>query len=237
MFLGIDFLKLATNPRNWLNLAILVAVLYVGYIGYNWIYDRGAASRNQEITDLTKARDKAVSDYTRYKGEYDTWVENTKKAQEDLLAAQKTDLDARQARLEQAERDARNKPTAIKEVIKYVPAQVDATYRLPAGFVRLYADTLEGRPSPFSASGQVSGSQPFDVGEPSGIALSQFGQIAASNNAECVLRGKVIEEWQGWYRTNKPAYDKLIEWMKTYGPKSPNGDTVPSTAIEPAPAH
>lgn len=223
MFLGIDFIKLFLNPKTWLYLAILAAVSWSGYKGYNWIYDRGASSRDAEVTKLTGERDTAVANYDTYKGEYDTWIRTTKKAQEQYLKEQFADLEARQKRLTEAEAAARNKPTQIKEVIKYVPAEVDANYKLPVGFVRLYNDSIQGAATGTNAITGLPQGQFFDVGEASGIALSQFGQIAASNNAECVLRGKVIEEWQGWYQTNAASFERIRTWQDTNGPKHIEG--------------
>lgn len=228
------------NPKNWLYLALAAILSWGAYKGYNWIFDRGYNERSEEVVgqirDLTKERDDAVANYNKYKGEYDTWVRTTKNAQEQYMREQAAELKATQERLAAAEEAARNKPVTIKEVIKYVPVEVDAAYRLPAGLVRLYVDTLEGGSAP-GAGTQLPGSYPFDAGEASGIAMSQFGQIVASNNAECVLRGKVIEEWQNWYVRNKTAFDAIIKWQKENGPKpADNGDKSPSNAIAPAPA-
>lgn len=228
MFLGIDFIKLFLNPKTWLYLLILAAVTWSGYKGYNWIYDRGASSRDAEVTKLSGERDQAIADYNTYKGEYDEWVNKTKKAQEQYLAEQLADLKARQERLAAAEEAARNKPTQIKEVIKYVPAEVDTAFKLPVGFVRLYSESIQGAPAGTGSLTGLPQGQFFDVGETSGIALSQFGQIAASNNAECVLRGKVIEEWQGWYHTNAASFEKIRAWQDANGPKPIEGAGQPA---------
>ena len=215
-------LKQLLTPKNWLYAAGLALIVYLGHLGYNWIWDRGYEKRGeetkQEIADLTTERDTAVNNYNTYKGKYDDWVKNTKEAEEKYLAEQKLDLEKRQERLAAAEEAARNKPTKIKEVIRYVPAEVDATYRLSVGFVRLYRDTIEGTASFDQRAGLPQGLS-FDVGEASPIAMSQFGQFAGSNNAECVLRGKVIEEWQGWYKTNEASFEKLRTWQADNAPE------------------
>jgi hypothetical protein len=227
-------LKLVLNPKTWIYAAGLAVIVYLGHLGYSWIYDRGhvkgyekrTAETTKEIGELTTQRNEAVRKYNEYKGQYDNWVKNTKEAQEKYLAQQQADLDARAARLAEAERSARNKPTTIKEVIKYVPAQVDASYRLPVGFVRLYSESIQVQPAATDPITGLPQSHQFDVGEASGITMSQFGQIAAGNNAECVLRGKVIEEWQGWYNTNMPLFEAIRKWQLENGPK-PEGDLTP----------
>ena len=231
-----DLTKLL-NPKNLMYLVLLVVLGGAGWKGYNWIYDRGynkhAAETKELVDQLTKSRDEAVDNFNTYKGTYDDWVKNTKEANEQRLADQKKDLDAREKRLADAEKAFRNKPVTIKEVVKYVPAQVDATYHLPVGFVRLYRDSIEGRSAGADSGSGVSGSITQDAGEASGITMSQFGQIAASNNAECVLRGKVIDEWQGWYAHNKASIDQLQSWQRKYAPKGPIIEKPPSSAIGP----
>lgn len=217
----IDWTKLL-NPKNIaalvLSLLMLGGAIYGGYKVYNWVYDRGAASRDPEVAEAQRLQKEAEDNYKRYKGQYDNWVANTKNANEQYIKEQLADLDAREKRLQDAEIAARNKPTTIKEVIKYVPAEVDAAYRLPVGFVRLFSDTLQGTAASNSGTGLPGGVQ-VDAGEASGLALSQFGQITAFNNPECVLRGKVIEEWQDWYSVNKAKFDLLQKQQQENAPK------------------
>lgn len=208
------------TPRN---IAVLIAtiLLCIGlYKVYNWVWDRGHDSRNEEVAQIAKERDEAVAKYDQYKGEYDKWIANTKKAQEQYLKEQLADVAARQARLEQAEKDARNKPTTIKEVIKYVPAQVDATYRLPVGLVRLYGESLQGRPAGADSFVELPQGLGLNVGDASGLAVSEFGRIAAFNNAECVVRGAVIREWQDWYKVNKAKFDAVQQQQLDSAPKA-----------------
>lgn len=206
--------------RNIAYLAGLIVLIFAMYKGYNWVFDRGASSRDQEVVDAQKSQKDAEDRYEKYKGTYDNWVANTKKANEQYLKEQIADVHARQARLEQAEKDARNKPTTIKEVIKYVPAQVDATYRLPVGLVRLYGESLQGRPARTDSFAELSQGLALNVGDASGLAMSEFGRIAAVNNAECVVRGAVILEWQDWYEVNKAKFDALQKQQVDSAPKA-----------------
>lgn len=217
-----DLTKLL-NPKTWAYIVLLAILAWVGYKGYNWIYERGydqkAGEVKEQIDTLTSERDTAVNRYNTYKGTYDNWVANTKQAQERLLAEQAEGLKQREERLRLAELAAKNKPVTVKEVIKYVPAKVDAIYRLPVGFVRLYRESIEGGPAASDSLAGLPQSQWLDVGEASGLTVSQFGQIAAQNNAECVVRGKVIEEWQGWYETNAADFAKFRQWQEANAPK------------------
>lgn len=217
----IDWTKLI-NPKNIaalvLSLLMLGGAVYGGYKVYNWVYDRGAASRDPEVAEAQRLQKEAEDNYKRYKGEYDNWVANTKNANEQYIKEQLADIAARQGRLDEAEKAARNKPATIQEVIKYVPAEVDAAYRLPVGLIRLYNDTLQGTAGAYSGTGIPGGFQ-VDAGEASGTTMSQFGQVTAFNNTECVLRGKVIEEWQGFYEVNKAKFDALLKQQRETAPK------------------
>lgn len=217
----IDWTKLL-NPKNIaalvLSLLMLGGAIYGGYKVYNWVYERGATSRDAEVAEANRLKKEAVDNYDRYKGQYDNWVANTKNANEQYIKEQLADIAARQGRLEEAEKAARNKPATIQEVIKYVPAEVDAAYRLPVGLIRLYNDTLQGTTGSYSGTGLPGGVQ-VDAGEASGTTMSQFGQVAAFNNTECVVRGKVIEEWQGFYEVNKAKFDALLKQQRETAPK------------------
>lgn len=199
--------KWLAQPKSWLKLALLVALVWGSVQLYGFIYDRGAASRDKEVATLTTERNDAITQYTEYKAEYDNWVTNTKNAQAQFMREQADLISQLTKSLSEAEERYRNKPTTIKEVVRYVPAEVDARYPLPVGFLRLYVETLQG-PTAAPASGPfVPGSFSADVGEASPIALSQFGLIAGSNNAECVLRGEIIHAWQEWYFKVKKMYE------------------------------
>lgn len=225
---GLTWAKLL-NPKLWFGIAIVAILSWAGYLVYDSIWQKGYDERTAEvqkkIDELTSERNQAQTKLKEYKTEYGDWVKNTKDAQEKYLAEQKLDLEQRQQRLAAAEKALRNKPTTIREVVKYVPAEVDASYRLPVGFVRLYRESIEGSAAPINSSNVFSQSQFVDAGEASGITMSQFGQIAASNNAECVLRGKIIEEWQGWFEVNSKSFEAIRNWQLENGPKVPDSST------------
>lgn len=203
--------KWLSQPKSWLRILPTLALVWGLYQAYSFVHDRGAASRDKEIVQLQGERDEAVAKYNKYKGEYENWVTNTRDAQVRFLLEQGQTIKTLQLQLAEAEARAANKPVTIKEVIRYVPAEVDVQYPLPVGFVSLYSESLQGRPDSHAANGDLPGSRTFDVGEASPLTLSQFGLIASSNNAECVLRGEIIDSWQTWYYAAKEAWERRQE--------------------------
>jgi hypothetical protein len=97
--------------------------------------------------------------------------------------------------------------TIIKEVKTYVTQKSDAACTIPVGFVWMYDQSL----APEAAG--MAGGRPADVEAPSGVALSAVAETAASNNAECVERGAVIQSWQEWYVRNKDIYERAAKLM------------------------
>ena len=207
----IDLVALAKwlmKPKSWLYMLLLIFLVWGGFQAYQFVYDRGASSRDKEVARLTEERNEAVTNYTEYKSEYENWVRNTRDAQAQFMREQAVLIADLTKSLAEAEKRAREKPVTIKEVIRYVPAEVDARYPLPLGFVRLYADSLQRPASSATGGFDLPGGYTFDVGEASPLALSQFGLIASGNNAECVLRGEVIDAWQTWYEGAKADFER-----------------------------
>ena len=202
-----DWTKLL-NPKTWIYIVATALLVFAGWKVVGFIYDLGYDSRNTEVTKLEKERDNAVADYNTYRAEYLDWVANTRDAQHNALKDQIEINRQLNEKLRLAREAAANKPTTIKEVIRYVPAEVDASYPLPSGFIRLYVESLQGKTATDAAYGDFSRSDTFDVGKASPITLSQFGLIASRNNAECVVRGAVIESWQEWYLRAKASYER-----------------------------
>lgn len=200
------------NPKYWLYLILAGLCVWGGKQGYDWIHDRGmsqqAALDTKQISTLTKERNDAVTQYTSYKGEYDTWVRDTKTAKQEFDSEQADRLKSTEVKLTEALAQAKSKQIVIKEVIRYVPAEVDATYKLPLGFMRLYNQSLEGKARTDAIFGDLSRSYPYDAGVSSTITMSQFATLASQNNAECVVRGEIIQAWQTWYVGAKTSYEK-----------------------------
>jgi hypothetical protein len=193
------------TPLMWLvKLWWMVPIAIALWYGYNWSYERGAASRNPEIVAL-KAEKKAMQDQVddlnaRIKRQQDafTLATNGLKAE---LATVRTDLTKK---LDDAERRA--KIVRVKEVPVYVTAKADAACTVPVGFVRLHNESADHYPAQPTAP--LPGSGPPDVDAPSGVALSTIASTVRDNYAECNARWEVIEAWQSWYGKAKGAYDR-----------------------------
>jgi hypothetical protein len=69
-----------------------------------------------------------------------------------------------------------------------------------AGFVYVH-----DRPLAAEVAG-VSTSDPVNADAPTGLDASTVALNDASNNSECVIRGKVIKDWQDWYAVNSSAW-------------------------------
>lgn len=199
------------KPKVFGSIIGLALLSYGAYQIYDHIYDRGYNKRTKELAEemktLREERQTAVDNYNRYKGEYDDWVLNTRDAQAKQLADQ-IEIN-RQLTQRNRELREREPEVTIREVIKYVPAEVDARYPLPIGFLSLYAQTLQGHTAAATGDAFLPGGASASFGEASPITLSQFGLITSFNNAECRLRGELIDDWQVWYHHNQKAFEEL----------------------------
>lgn len=102
-------------------------------------------------------------------------------------------LDDLAGELVKVRKEKGEKQTIIKEVPKYVTKYADSQCTIPAGFVWVHDRTLAGENT------TVPGSPPRDVDAPTAVTLSGVAEVTASNNAECVERGRILQLWQEWY--------------------------------------
>lgn len=209
----------------------IVAVLLCGWGTYNWIHDRGAASRDGEVKTLTDDRDKAVSQYQKYKGEYEEWVRTTKNAKEQFIREQAATIDQLEKDLETARASSTKKEVIYRDVTKYIPAQLGDTTFMPVGFVRLWNDSLEGSGSGEASPGNGISFGSFGAdGNPSSVTLSEFSKVAGWNNDEAVQRGVIIRSWQKWYRDTKHNFDEAQRKAAEAIPQIPEEQPAPSPA-------
>lgn len=189
---------------------ICLAIALFAYVEYR-IYDAGAesekASAQKLVTAANADRDKKVAEanatITTLRAEKKQWTEGLNKAVAEAKSAQGTVIEGLRRDLAAAKAKGEKVRTVIKEVPKYVTVQADAGCVVSSGFVWLHDYALQ--------AGPMAGSGPANVDAPSGIALSHVADVDASNAAECVDRGIVIEKWQEWYVKNKAIFDVLQE--------------------------
>jgi hypothetical protein len=141
----------------------------------------------------------------KWKGQYDSLVDTTKKDKElqkdawdrelKRQAAESKDIqDGLSKQLLEAQNRQLPVKEVIKEVTKYVTQKADAACPVPAGFQWVFNSSI-GLPT---ATGMAA-SKPGDVDAPSGITLSGISIVTSENNLECNARGEVIAAWQQWY--------------------------------------
>lgn len=80
--------------------------------------------------------------------------------------------------------------TIVKQVVRYVPSSLNASYQLPTGFVLLHDAAATGVPLP-AASASI-------LAQPSPVEISTAASVIASNYGLC--------------RTEREKYQALWEW-------------------------
>jgi hypothetical protein len=110
-----------------------------------------------------------------------------------------------QEQLKTAEAKKAQVITVTKEVTKYVSKDADLRAPIPAGFVFLHDLSLATDPD------SVARSKPADVDAPTAVKLSDIARVDAENNAECVLRGKIIDSWIEWYERNQKNWEAAVK--------------------------
>lgn len=230
--------KWLLNPKNWLYVLGVVALLFLLYSVSGFIYGRGVAHQAKVMQPTIDAALKAAKDSAEseaaYRGEYDNWMANSKKAKDQFIAEQGKLIDDLQRDLKTERERKLQAEVRIREVVKYIPAEVDGSVVLPLGAVRLYADALQGKAANDAALGPVSFGPEGNVGQPSGVTLSQFVSAASGNAAQCVQDRAVLRSWQIWYPKVKAAYDEAIKVQRETAPtgKAPLGTLAPASGLD-----
>ncbi len=210
------------NPKNWIYVLGVVALLFLLYSTSAFIYGRGVAHQAKvmqpTIDAALKAAKESADSEAAYRGEYDNWMVNSKKAKEQFIAEQAQLIEDLQRDLKTERERKLQAEVRIREVVKYIPAEVDGSVVLPLGAVRLYADALQGKAANDAALGPISFGTAGNVGSPSGVTLSQFVSAASQNAAQCVQDRAVLRSWQTWYPKVKAAYDEAIRVQRETAP-------------------
>lgn len=87
----------------------------------------------------------------------------------------------------------------VAEIPKHVTPEIDRTYPVPLGFVRVWNDATHG-PVPGPAAGSDA--------DPSGVPLSDVARAHTEDQGTLDLCRKQIDEWWSWYDQNKAAWPK-----------------------------
>jgi hypothetical protein len=174
----------AAPPWVWYLLALTLAALALDFY-----VDRQVAQERQRVTDHYEARIKQVNDAN------DAAIARN-------LQRNKEILDDIKGKVKEAQQVKIVKETIIRKVPQYVTRKADAACTIPAGFVLLHNETVSDRAT------AVPGSGPSNADAASGVALSTVAEVTGSNNAECVYRGKLLEQWADWYPRAKASYEQ-----------------------------
>lgn len=186
--------------RQWLFFLAALAIAFTLYKGYNWVFDRGAASRDGEVAQLQ-------SDLQAEKDRFAKWKADTETANKRFALEQETLRKDLQAKLDLANEQAKQRQKVIiHEIPKYITVADDALCTIPVNFGLVHNATIEG---PESRSGhQLSESATGVPGAASSLTLSEYAAVAGQNNSEAVRRGKVIDQWEQWYDASKEQFTR-----------------------------
>lgn len=175
---------------------MIALLLLLGGVGAGYFNGKHAAERAsaKQITELS-------GHIRRVNAAYELALSSKDKADKLVYAALQSDFDT-------LKQNRSITQTIIKEVPKYVTPTSDARCVIPAGFVQVHDATAATNPAP------LPGSATGDVDAASGVALSTVAEVVASNNAECVERGRILELWQRWYPASKENYERASALMQ-----------------------
>lgn len=186
------------TPKRLLYLALLLCLLFTGWRGYQWTYQRGADSRQPEVDQLTTALEAE-------KNRISVWQTETKNANAVFLAQQETLRQSLQTQLDEANLRAAQRKVEYRDVVKYITAEQDAACPIPVNFGLLHNYSIEGTPP--GALDQLSDTASGVSSAASTLTLSQYLTVATHNNSEAVRRGAVIRQWEQWYDASKAQFN------------------------------
>lgn len=192
--------------KQWLHFGLLLLVLFSGYKGYNWVYDRGAHSRDQEVAQLQSQIKQLQTDLAGEKAKLVKWNEDTKRANQQFAAEQETLRKGLQTQLDAANARANQRKVVIHEIPKYITAADDAACVIPVNFTLLHNYAIEGYPP--GALDQLSDAATGVQTAPSTLTLSQYAVVDQNNGSEAVRRGAIIHQWEQWYDASKDQFTR-----------------------------
>ena len=174
----------------------LITLVLLALVGSHiWAYQSGKSSERKDwVVKENKRLGEEKAKKEREEAAAKTAKQEQGKVVEDLEKKLKVALD----------KPAQIK-TITKEVVKYVTKKADDQCVLTTGFEWMHNAALDST---------LAGSPPRDVDEATTLKASEVAVTVAENNAECVVRGEVIDAWQEWHIRNKAIYEKAVEASK-----------------------
>jgi hypothetical protein len=220
-------LALLLKPRNLAYLFLALILGYGGYKLYSGVVDRafekGKTAQlkidNPIIADAAKKQKQAEDDLAKYKGQYDTWVQDIKNTHATALAQQQAELAKAQLALNNANVSLARKESTIHE-LRTVVSQELGNLRLPGSVVRLWNESLEGRPADSRELGTALAASALTADNTTTDAtLFDLLEAGLWNNAQAVQRGVMLGEWRFYYSTNAAAFKAHEEEVKRGAPR------------------
>lgn len=194
------------NPRNWLYVAILAAVLFAGYKVYNFIYERGVESQRPLVEQARRERDEAVRVKGEYIVSYNEWIADVRRQRAVAEELAKAERDRMQAELDKANQSIAHKERNINELEEKLDGDL-AHLRMPGLVVRLWNESLEGSTADAGLLGAaLAGGTVGDDRTATDVTLLDLLTVGLRNNAQAVSRGMSLQEWRRYYARNKALF-------------------------------
>lgn len=171
---------------------LITMVLLALAVSHIWAYQAGKSSERQEWVEKENKRLE----------EEEAKKEREEKAAATAKAEQKQVVEDLEKKLKLALDKPAQIKTITKEVVKYVTKKADDQCVLTSGFEWMHNAALDST---------LAGSPPGDVDQATTLKASEVAATVAENNAECTVRGEVIDAWQEWYVKNKAIYEKAVK--------------------------
>lgn len=171
---------------------------------YAFVYDRGAKSREDEISRLVNQRNSLMSMVEDFRLRVEAQNRSFEIATEKLRTESGTLVTDLGGGLDRAKRMANVVKT--KEITEYVTAKNDVAGPVLNGLIRLHDESAQADSDPGAKATGISEGGREDAGIASGVALPDLATAIRDNYAEAIERGAVIRAWQEWYVRTKAEW-------------------------------
>jgi hypothetical protein len=228
--------------KNLIMLAGLIAIVYVGWKVYDWVYARGqaagVASQSKTISDLntkltaaTTAETTAKNDLTAYKQQYANYVAQQQQTADQIAKGQAAIVTDLTTKLQASQKQVAQLQKVKNDISKYISKANDASCIIPNGFKFLYNASIQG------TAGSLASGSAGDAYAPSGLSLTDIAGVILDNNTEASTNRNLVLAWIDWYNRNAALFQKYKldppPKLKLTTPAS-NDDSVPPAVSTPA---